>query len=54
MYLHAFRTLVWRNGWIFRVWKTGFSYWGVGGYMGSMAALYCKMRNLRKKHAWWE
>ncbi|MGL4327843.1 MAG: hypothetical protein ACRCS7_10275, partial [Tannerellaceae bacterium] len=37
-----FRTLVWRNGWIFRVRKIGFSYWGVGGYMGSMAALYCK------------
>lgn len=41
-YLHAFRALDWRNRWIFRVWKIGFSYWGVGGYMGSMAALYCK------------
>lgn len=41
-YLHAFHALDWRNGWIFRVRKIGFSYWGLGGYIGSMKALYCK------------
>lgn len=41
-YLWVFRALDWRNGWIFRVRKTGFSYRGAGGYIGSMVDLYCK------------